>query len=95
MSEQGQAIIKDGVHNGVALGTHAATGNTLGAINDGLNLGKDALYAGQGIAHSSKKVHDPTVLLINLDGQYEQELINLSFLKSFMYIFINFTSLIS
>lgn len=72
MSQQGQAVIKDGIHNGVALGTHAATGNTLGAVNDGLNLGKDALMAGQGIAHSSKKVHDPTkVLLVNLDGQYE------------------------
>ena len=68
MSQQGQAVIKDGIHNGVALGTHAATGNTLGAINDGLNLGKDALMAGQGIAHSSKKVHDPTHLLVNLDG---------------------------
>jgi hypothetical protein len=72
MTSQGQAVIKDTVHNGVALGTHAATGNTLGAVNDGLNLGKDALMAGQGIAHSSKNVHDPKkVLLINLDGQYE------------------------
>merc|ERR1712178_324366 len=60
MSEQGQAVIKDGIHNGMALGAHAASGNTLGAINDGLNLGKDGIMAAKGLAHSAKKVHDPT-----------------------------------
>jgi hypothetical protein len=69
MSEQGRAVIADGIHNGVALGTHAASGNTVGAIADGIKLGKDGIMAAQGMAHTSKKVQDPTILLINLDAQ--------------------------
>lgn len=39
LSDQGQAVIKDTVHNGVALAQHAKSGNALDAINDGLSLG--------------------------------------------------------
>ena len=43
MSDEGRAIITDGVKNGVALGTAVATGNTVGAVIGGAKLAKDGL----------------------------------------------------
>ena len=53
MSDEGKAIIIDGVQNGIALGTAAATGNTMGAVIDGVKLAKDGVMVAQGVLGSS------------------------------------------
>jgi len=67
MSDTGKAIIRDGIQNGVALGTAAASGNIMGAVIDGAKLAKDGAMAAQGIAHSSTRPGQ--LVLINLEDQ--------------------------